>query len=248
MNPCSAVYLLPQGTEAGGADSWLGNLQIDPTKGKRAVSAPGDEHRTVTFTQLLAHTAPGEYGCRYWVTYTHMGRRLDWRIGGLPHQLAAVQSQGLYGFDDLSCFQQLYAVAGHDVRAWYNGSWSVLFCAAPSGRPAEDAWLGNISIDPSKGKGHAADPSSLRGRADLFAIMQQKALQQNGSSGCANDSSRTAAEADAWIGNRCGVCMACIQRVSDWWCAHDIKQLLPWCVRLASRMTAAAAATDWNRH
>lgn len=79
--------------------------------------------------------------------------------------------------------------------------WSHL-CASTPGRPAEDAWLGNISIDPSKGKGHAADPSSLRGRGDLFAIMQQKALQHNGSSNGLSDSSQSAAEADAWIGHR----------------------------------------------
>eukprot|EP00878_Enallax_costatus_P026513 GHUV01028455.1.p1 GENE.GHUV01028455.1~~GHUV01028455.1.p1 ORF type:complete len:398 (+),score=120.36 GHUV01028455.1:1175-2368(+) len=114
------LFGLLQGTEAGGVDCWVGNPLIDPTKGKRAVSAPSDEKRTVSMTQLLAQTTPG--------------------------------------------------------------------------LPTEDAWLGNISIDPAKGKGHAADPSTLRGRSDLFAVMQQKPMSQNGS--------KTAAEADAWIGNR----------------------------------------------
>lgn len=50
-----------------------------------------------------------------------------------------------------------------------------------AGAPSSDAWLGNIQIDPAKGKGHAAaDPASMRGRADLFAILQQQILQENG--------------------------------------------------------------------
>lgn len=54
------LFGLLQGTEAGGADTWIGNMLIDPTKGKRAASAPTDEKRTVSFAQLLAHTAPGQ--------------------------------------------------------------------------------------------------------------------------------------------------------------------------------------------
>jgi hypothetical protein len=34
-------------------------MLIDPTKGKRAISAPTDEKRSVGLTQLLAQTAPG---------------------------------------------------------------------------------------------------------------------------------------------------------------------------------------------
>lgn len=40
-------------------DSWIGNPQIDPTKGKRAVTAPTDPKRTADMGQLLAQTAPG---------------------------------------------------------------------------------------------------------------------------------------------------------------------------------------------
>jgi hypothetical protein len=61
--PCkegrNGLFGLLQGTEAGGADSWIGNIQIDPTKGKRALSPPMDPKRTADMTQLLAQTAPG---------------------------------------------------------------------------------------------------------------------------------------------------------------------------------------------
>lgn len=55
------LFGLLQCTEAGGVDSWIGNMLIDPTKGKRAVSAPTDEKRSVGLTQLLAQTAPGAW-------------------------------------------------------------------------------------------------------------------------------------------------------------------------------------------
>lgn len=121
------LFGLLQCTEAGGVDSWIGNMLIDPTKGKRAVSAPTDEKRSVGLTQLLAQTAPGS--------------------------------------------------------------------------PASDAWIGNISIDPAKGKGRCPDPSSLRGRPDLFAVLQQQVLQTQPAGGSAGSLS-AAAQADAWIGNR----------------------------------------------
>jgi hypothetical protein len=71
------------------------------------------------------------------------------------------------------------------------------------GIPASDAWIGNLAIDPAKGKGHCADPSSLRGRPDLFAVLQQQVLQQPGDgSSSSADSLAAAAQADAWIGNR----------------------------------------------
>lgn len=62
--PCqegrNGLFGLLQGTEAGGVDSWIGNIQIDPTKGKRAISPPTDPKRTAAMSQLLAQTAPGE--------------------------------------------------------------------------------------------------------------------------------------------------------------------------------------------
>lgn len=61
--PCkegrNGLFGVLQGTEAGGADSWLGHPQIDPTKGKRSVEPPVDPKRTAGMTQLLAQTAPG---------------------------------------------------------------------------------------------------------------------------------------------------------------------------------------------
>lgn len=93
-------------------------------------------------------------------------------------------------------------------------------CAGPAfhcvstGSPAQDAWLGHISIDPAKGKGHASDPANTRGRADLFAILQQQVLREtgeassrcSGSSGCSSSngcgSRKSAADQDAWMGNR----------------------------------------------
>jgi hypothetical protein len=61
--PCeggrNGLWGLLQGSEAGGADSWIGNTSIDPTKGKRSVAAPSDAKR-VDMGRLLAQTAPGE--------------------------------------------------------------------------------------------------------------------------------------------------------------------------------------------
>jgi hypothetical protein len=99
-----------------------------------------------------------------------------------------------------------------------------VLCAS-AGPPASDAWLGNIQIDPAKGKGHAPDPANTRGRADLFEIMQQKILWENRerqsrsegsergsrrsssggaalSSSIAAGGSKPAADQDAWLGNR----------------------------------------------
>lgn len=73
--------------------------------------------------------------------------------------------------------------------------------AVCTGPPASDAWLGNLQIDPAKGKGHAADPARTRGRQDLFAVLQQHVLQENSSSG-GSSSKTSAAGQDAWMGNR----------------------------------------------
>ncbi len=43
---------------------------------------------------------------------------------------------------------------------------------------ADDGWLGNQACDPAKGKAKAASPEQLRGRPDLFAIMNQQVLQR----------------------------------------------------------------------
>jgi hypothetical protein len=56
----TGLFGLLQGTEAGGVDAWLGNLQVDPSKGKRSTSAPSDSKRLVSMTQLLAQATPGE--------------------------------------------------------------------------------------------------------------------------------------------------------------------------------------------
>ena len=45
-------------------------------------------------------------------------------------------------------------------------------------RPADDAWMGNILVNPAKGKAHAAGPEERMGRKDLFALMQQRILTQ----------------------------------------------------------------------
>lgn len=51
---------------------------------------------------------------------------------------------------------------------------------------------------PAKGKGVAPSPASLRGRRDLFVVMQQAPPDQT-----ATASGRQDPYADAWIGNRC---------------------------------------------
>lgn len=45
-------------------------------------------------------------------------------------------------------------------------------------RPSDDAWMGNMLVDPAKGKAHAAGPEERMGRKDLFDLMQQKILLQ----------------------------------------------------------------------
>ncbi len=45
-------------------------------------------------------------------------------------------------------------------------------------RPSDDAWMGNMLVDPARGKAHAAGPEERMGRKDLFDLMQQKILLQ----------------------------------------------------------------------
>ncbi|KAF8065832.1 hypothetical protein HT031_002892 [Scenedesmus sp. PABB004] len=70
--------------------------------------------------------------------------------------------------------------------------------AAAAGSASCDAWVGHPAINPAKGRGHAPDPSALRGRPDLFALLQQRVLRD----GPAADEAAEAAQADAWVGNR----------------------------------------------
>ena len=43
-------------------------------------------------------------------------------------------------------------------------------------KPSDDAWMGNVLVDPARGKGHAAGPEERMGRNGLFDLMQQKIL------------------------------------------------------------------------
>ena len=45
-------------------------------------------------------------------------------------------------------------------------------------KPSDDAWMGNMLVDPARGKAHAAGPEERMGRKDLFDLMQQKILLQ----------------------------------------------------------------------
>ena len=45
-------------------------------------------------------------------------------------------------------------------------------------KPSDDAWMGNMLVDPARGKAHAAGPEERMGRKDLFDLMQQKILGQ----------------------------------------------------------------------
>lgn len=54
---------------------------------------------------------------------------------------------------------------------------SVLDMQHPA-RPSDDAWMGNMLVDPARGKAHAAGPEERMGRKDLFHLMQQKILLQ----------------------------------------------------------------------
>ena len=44
--------------------------------------------------------------------------------------------------------------------------------------PSEDAWMGNMLVDPARGKAHVDGPEQRLGRKDLFDLMQQRALLQ----------------------------------------------------------------------
>lgn len=57
------------------------------------------------------------------------------------------------------------------------GLFEVLDSRHPT-KPADDAWMGNMLVNPAKGKAHAAGPEERMGRKDLFALMQQRILSQ----------------------------------------------------------------------
>ena len=53
-------------------------------------------------------------------------------------------------------------------------------------KPSDDAWMGNMLVDPARGKAHAPGPEERMGRSGLFDVMQQKILleaQQGGRHG-----------------------------------------------------------------
>jgi len=66
------------GTEAGGTDSWIGNALIDPTKGKRAVSAPKDPKGRRGLWEVLSLASPGEWCSRD----GRSGGAMDRMLGG----------------------------------------------------------------------------------------------------------------------------------------------------------------------
>jgi len=63
------------------------------------------------------------------------------------------------------------------VHAGRKDLFTVLDMQHPA-RPSDDAWMGNMLVDPARGKAHAAGPEERMGRKDLFDLMQQKILLQ----------------------------------------------------------------------
>ncbi|KIZ02057.1 hypothetical protein MNEG_5906 [Monoraphidium neglectum] len=55
----SSLFGTLSGTEAGGTDSWLGNQLIDPTKGRRSVTAPQDPKGRKGLAEVLSLASPG---------------------------------------------------------------------------------------------------------------------------------------------------------------------------------------------
>lgn len=68
------------------------------------------------------------------------------------------------------------------LLAGRKGLFEVLDSRHPT-RPADDAWMGNMLVNPAKGKAHAAGPEERMGRKDLFALMQQRILAQPSTKG-----------------------------------------------------------------
>ena len=64
-----------------------------------------------------------------------------------------------------------------DVHAGRKDLFTVLDMQHPA-RPSDDAWMGNMLVDPARGKARAAGPEERMGRKDLFDLMQQKILLQ----------------------------------------------------------------------
>ena len=48
------------GAEAGGTDSWIGNIMVDPTKGRRSAAAPVDPKGRKGLGEVLSLASPGE--------------------------------------------------------------------------------------------------------------------------------------------------------------------------------------------
>jgi hypothetical protein len=70
---------------------------------------------------------------------------------------------------------------------------------APLGRPDDDAWLGNISIDPARGRGRRPPRGGPAARASLFPIVQPGRAPACWEGPGAVEAA--AALADAWLGN-----------------------------------------------
>jgi hypothetical protein len=77
----------------------------------------------------------------------------------------------------------------------------ILDVRALPGKTSDDSWLGNALTDPAKGKNRPPGPEERRGRRDLFPIIAQEILREDGR---AEKLKRGADEAlgDGWIGNR----------------------------------------------
>jgi hypothetical protein len=170
------------GAEAGGADAWLGNPLIDPAKGRRAAAAPRDPKGRQGLASVLSLANPGEAA---WGSE---------RAGGVRGGTVVQAARGLA----TACIG-----GGHYKRPRMPPAPPPTQPHPPSrfqtlpGRPDDDSWLGNIGIDPARGRGHSTRPA--RGRATLFPVVQPDrppaGWEGPGAAGAA------AALRDAWMGN-----------------------------------------------
>jgi len=55
-----ANHLRVQGTDTAGKDGWIGNIAIDPTKGKKAMQPPPDPKGRKGLAEVLSSTSKGE--------------------------------------------------------------------------------------------------------------------------------------------------------------------------------------------
>lgn len=137
--------------EIGLQDSWLGHTLVDPSKGK---ACPADACSGSDLTTLINQLAPGLPTADSWI-----GNRL---IDPKKGKCSAPGPESMGARKDLFTVIQMQEDAPREEGA-----------PAPKDKVV-DSWIGNQLIDPTKGKRHLPPPSNVKGRKDLFGVMQMR--------------------------------------------------------------------------